>query len=316
MQPKRLRILTWHVHGNYLYYLSQAPHDFHIVTKPGHPPGYAGCGGALPWGPNIHEIPHTAVAGEQFDCVIYQHAQHYLEDRLELLNATQQRLPAVFIEHDPPREHPTDTRHPVQDRNVLLVHVTPFNALMWDNGITPVRVVEHGVRLTAEATYRGTLEKGVTVVNHLAKRGRRLGADIFTDLRREIPLDLVGMGARDLQGLGEIPNPQLPAFLADYRFFFNPIRYTSLGLAVIEAMMVGLPIMALATTEMACLIRSGVHGVADTRPAVLADAMRTLLRDPGLARAWGAAAQREAQARFGIERFVDDWNAVLRSVTQ
>lgn len=28
MSRKRLRVLTWHVHGNYLYYLSQAPHDF------------------------------------------------------------------------------------------------------------------------------------------------------------------------------------------------------------------------------------------------------------------------------------------------
>ena len=26
--PARLRILTWHVHGNYLYYLTQVPHEF------------------------------------------------------------------------------------------------------------------------------------------------------------------------------------------------------------------------------------------------------------------------------------------------
>ena len=39
---RRLRVLTWHVHGNYLYYLTQAPHDFYLVTKPGNPPGYAG----------------------------------------------------------------------------------------------------------------------------------------------------------------------------------------------------------------------------------------------------------------------------------
>ena len=42
MSRKRLRVLTWHVHGNYLYYLSQAPHEFFIVTKPHDPPGYAG----------------------------------------------------------------------------------------------------------------------------------------------------------------------------------------------------------------------------------------------------------------------------------
>ncbi len=53
---RRLRILTWHVHGNYLYYLTQAPHDFFLVTRPGHPPGSAGKVGALPWGDNVHEV--------------------------------------------------------------------------------------------------------------------------------------------------------------------------------------------------------------------------------------------------------------------
>ena len=53
---RRLRILTRHVHGNYLYYLTQAPHDFHVVTKPGHPPGYAGRVGVLPWGENVFEV--------------------------------------------------------------------------------------------------------------------------------------------------------------------------------------------------------------------------------------------------------------------
>ncbi|MFP3617546.1 glycosyltransferase, partial [Paraburkholderia sp. SIMBA_050] len=77
--------------------------------------------------------------------------------------------------------------------------------------------------------------------------------------------------------------------------FFNPIRYTSLGLAVIEAMMIGLPIVALATTEMAQLVKTGSNGVADTRPAVLIDAMRMLIRDADLAREWGAAARRDAR---------------------
>jgi hypothetical protein len=31
---KRLRILTWQVHGNYLYSLTQVPHDFYLLTDP------------------------------------------------------------------------------------------------------------------------------------------------------------------------------------------------------------------------------------------------------------------------------------------
>jgi len=51
-----LRILTWHVHGNYLHYLSHIPHELHVVTKPGHPPGYAGRVGRLPWRDNVKYV--------------------------------------------------------------------------------------------------------------------------------------------------------------------------------------------------------------------------------------------------------------------
>ncbi|HXC41429.1 MAG TPA: glycosyltransferase family 1 protein, partial [Burkholderiales bacterium] len=88
---RRLRILTWHVHGNYLYYLSQVPHDFFLVTKPGYPPLYAGVGGRLPWGSNVHEVPIDRVGEGRFDCVLYQHRTHYDHDRLDVLTAAQRR---------------------------------------------------------------------------------------------------------------------------------------------------------------------------------------------------------------------------------
>ena len=58
---RRLRVLTWHTHGSYLYYLTQAPHEFFVVSKPGRPPGYAGVCGHLPWGANVHDLPASEV---------------------------------------------------------------------------------------------------------------------------------------------------------------------------------------------------------------------------------------------------------------
>lgn len=314
--PDRLRILTWHVHGNYLYYLSQCPHDFHLVTKPGYPPGYAGVGGALPWGPNVHEVPADIVNLREFDCILFQHHRHFLEDRDTILSPVQRALPTVFLEHDPPQQHPTSTVHPAQAPDVLLVHVTPFNALMWDNGDARTRIVEHGVMVDPAASYTGELQRGITVVNNLTRRGRRLGADIFAQVREAVPLDLVGMAAQEAGGLGEVANPELAAFMARYRFFFNPIRYTSLGLSVLEAMAVGMPVVGLATTEMVTVIRNGENGYVDTRPERLIAVMRQLLNEPELAREWGRAARRTAQQRFGIDRFVADWNAVFAEVTR
>ena len=306
--PRRLRILTWHVHGNYLHYLSQVPHELFLVTG-GDAPGRVG---HLSWGANLHEVPAAQVRERTFDVVLYQARRHYDHDRHAWLSPAQRALPHIVLEHDPPQQHPTDTRH-WAEAPALLVHVTHFNALMWDSGSLMTRVIEHGVPVPGP-TWDGALGRGVVVVNQLARRGRRLGADLVARVGRELPLDLYGMEAGCAGGLGEIPNPALAARLARYRFFFHPARYTSLGLALLEAMALGMPVVALATTEVAGLIRNGENGYADTRLERLVEVMRSLLADHALARAWGEAARLTAQARFGLPRFVADWNAALRAV--
>ncbi|REG48447.1 glycosyl transferase family 1 [Paraburkholderia sp. BL6669N2] len=312
---RRLRVLTWHVHGNYLYYLTQTPHDFYVVTKPGNPPGYAGKVGVLPWDDNVHEISADEVANAQFDVVLYQHKSHWETDRVQLLSPAQQRLPRVYIEHDPPQDNPFQQMHWVDEPNTLLVHVTHFNRLMWDSGVTPTRVIEHGVVVPDSVRYSGELERGIVVVNHLAQRGRRLGADVFTEARTRVPLDLVGMDAERLGGIGEIGNLDLAAFSARYRFFFNPIRWTSLGLAIVEAMTIGMPIIGLATTELATVIRNGENGFIHTDVDALVDIMTSLLRNPAEARRLGEGARRTALERFHIDRFAQDWHDTLLQVT-
>ena len=312
MTGPRLRILTWHVHGSYLAYLGQVRHTIYVPVRPGRPEAHAGLPPGRPWPASLVEVPADEVSGLGLDAVLYQSERNYREHGPELLSAAQRDLPALYLEHDPPRESPTDTRHPAADDDVLVVHVTPFNDLMWDCGTSPTRVVEHGVGVPAEARYTGELERGLVIVNHLGKRGRRLGLDVFERARREVPLDLVGMASEELGGLGEVPPAELPRFAARYRFLFNPIRYTSLGLAVCEAMTVGLPVVGLATTEMATAVRSGVSGYVDTDVDVLVGRMRDLLADPGLDRRLGEGARREALRRFSLERFAADWDAVLR----
>jgi hypothetical protein len=311
---RRLKILTWHTHGAYLYYLTQAPHDFYVLSKPGRPPGYGGRCGHIPWSENVHDLPANEASRQSFDCIVFQDDAQYLRDQHELLTPAQRRLPKIYVEHDPPRDKPVDERHIVQARDVLLVHCTHFNRLMWDSGETPTRVIDHGV-VEPAARYRGELERGLVVINNVASRGRRLGYDVFKASREQISLDLVGMGSAAIGGLGEVLHAELPAFAARYRFFFNPIRYTSMGLAVIEAMMVGLPIVALATTEMVTVIRDGENGFIDTDPARLVERMRILLQDRNFAAQLGAAARRTALARFNIARFVADWNDALAQVT-
>jgi glycosyltransferase involved in cell wall biosynthesis len=311
-----LRVLTWHVHGSYLYYLTQANCEFYLPVKEGKPEGYGGRSGTLPWGDNVHDVDAAEVKNLQFDCIIFQSKKNYLEDQYEILSRSQQKLPRIYLEHDPPREVPTDTRHPVNDPEVLIVHVTHFNNLMWDNNGVRSKVIDHGVIVSPDARYTGEIEKGIVVINGIKKRGRRLGLDIFERVRKEVPVDIVGIGSDEVGGLGEIPNRELQHFISRYRFFFNPIRYTSLGLSVCEAMMTGMPIIGLATTEMSVTIENDVSGYIHTDPGFLIDKMKMLLASPQKAAQLGMGAKAVAQRRFSIHRFTSEWLDTITSAVQ
>lgn len=315
MQKGKLRIFTWQIHGNYLYYLSHVPHEIYVPFNAARAGDYSGCFDGFPWPATVKNVPVEDIASLDLDCIIFQRPSHYLKDQYEILTEEQRRLPRIYLEHDPPQEHPTNTRHPVNDPNVLLVHVTHYNRLMWDSGNVSTRVIDHGVTVPDGAVYTGEIPRGLVVVNNIAKRGRRLGKDIFESVREEVPLDIIGIGSEEVGGLGEIPHDSLARFEARYRFLFNPIRYTSLGLSVCEAMLLGMPVVGIASTEMSRAIEDGVSGYADTDVARLIRCMQRLLQDPALAKTLGQGARAYAEKRFNVRRFVDDWNDALSLVT-
>lgn len=310
-EQTRLKIFTWHIHGTYLYYLSQGDYDIYIPVSANKREGYYGRGNTFPFGSNVIEIPVDDVRNTAFDCILFQTNKNFFSDQYDILSEEQRRLPRVYVEHDPPWRDPADSLHPVTDPDVLMVHVTPYNKLMWHNVNETVQVIDHGI-LPMDTTYSGELAKGIVVVNHLHQRGRKLGADIYDALKTTIPLDLAGMGTAEYGGLGEVLYPSLPSFVSQYRFFFNPIRYTSLGLAFLEAMMHGMPVVALATTEYTTVIRNGYNGFIHTDPAYLADKMKLLLADPALARQLGENARASVQERFNINRFTGQWKNVFQ----
>ena len=309
---QRLRIFTWHIHGSYLYYLSQGNYDLYIPVNEGRTEGYYGRGETFPFGPNVHEVDVKEVSGVEFDVILFQTAANYQKDQFEVLSPHQRELPKIYLQHDPPWGHPTDTMHVACGSEVTLVHVTYFNQLMWNNGHLPTRVIEHGV-VDNGYTYTGELERGLVIINNLPRRGRMLGFDLFRELRKYVPLDLVGMGAGPY-GLPEVLHPELPAFAGRYRFLFNPIRYTSMGLAVCEAMSYGLPVVGLATTEMVRHIRDGFNGFIGLDPKRLIEQMVFLLENPDLAGTMGTNARRYALEQFSISRFVTEWEALFRQV--
>jgi glycosyltransferase involved in cell wall biosynthesis len=79
-------------------------------------------------------------------------------------------------------------------------------------------------------------------------------------------------------------------------------------------MLVGLPVVGLATTELVTVITNGVTGFIDTDPNKLIEPMRMLLADPQEARRLGRLGQRVAAERFDIRRFTRDWEETIELV--
>jgi glycosyltransferase involved in cell wall biosynthesis len=113
----------------------------------------------------------------------------------------------------------------------------------------------------------------------------------------------------------DLPQNELHTELARRRVYVHPVRWTSLGLSLLEAMHLGMPVVALATTEVSEAVPPGA-GVVSNRIDVLTEAVRDFLADPAHARAVGEAARAAALARYGVSRFLDDWERLLKEVTR
>jgi len=317
-----MRILHWHVHGAWSTAFVQGPHDYLVPVVPGRGPDGRGRARTYDWPASVREVTPAQLADEPVDVVVLQRprdlelAARWLGDR---------RVPAVYVEHDCPRGEVPHTRHHLAGRSDLpLVHVTHFNALMWDSGRAPTRVIEHGVVDPGER-YTGELERIGVAINEPVRRWRVTGTDLLPEFARVAPLDVFGMGLESLparlgveparmQCLGDVPQDAMHTELARRRLYLHPLRWTSLGLSLIEAMCLGMPVVAVGATEAYEAVPPGA-GAVSTRLESLTRAAAALLADHDLARHSGKRAREVALERYGLDRFLRDWDSLLTEAT-
>jgi glycosyltransferase involved in cell wall biosynthesis len=204
-------------------------------------------------------------------------------------------------------------RHPAADRRDLsVVHVTDFNALFWDTGTTPTAVIEHGI-IDPGYRFTGELARAAVVVNEARRRGRVTGTDLLGRLGRSGPIDLFGMDAGALGGIENLSQARLHDEIARRRVYVHPVRWTSLGLSLLEAMHLGMPVVALATTEVTCAVPHDA-GVVSNRIEELEGAIRRFIEEPEEAARAGKRARAAVLSRFGLQRFLDDWDHLLADI--
>lgn len=309
-----MKIFLWHVHGSWTTAFVQGSHEYLVPVLPDRSPDGRGRAQTWNWPSSVREVTREQAAREDVDVVIMQRPH-------ELAGLTEQwlgRRPgrdvrAIYLEHNAPEGAISEMRHPAADRpDLTLVHVTHFNDLFWDAGGTRTRVIEHGV-VDPGYRYTGRLPRAVAVINEAPRRGRVTGTDLLPELGRDVPIDLFGMDAARLGGFEDLPQARLHDEIPQRRVYLHPVRWTSLGLSLIEAMHLGMPVVALATTEVAEAVPAEA-GIVSNRLPVLKDALRRLANDPEEARTMGEAGRESALKRYGLDRFLKEWDVLLSEV--
>lgn len=316
-----MKVLIWHVHGSWATAFLQGPDEYLLPVLPGRGPDGRGRARTWDWPTSAREVTPEQLADEPFDVVVLQRPEE-----LGLVTRWTGRrpgidVPAVYVEHNTPDGPAATTRHPLADRSdITVAHVTAFNALMWDTGQAPTVVVDHGV-VDPGPLYTGERDRVAVVVNEPMRRGRVAGTDIVLDLATDLPIAAYGMGTAELAGAHpavaafDLPQADLHRELARERAYLHPFRWTSLGLSLIEAMTLGMPVLAVATTQVPLAVPD-TAGVVSAEPRDLADAARRWLRDPAEAVDRGRAARAHALTHFGLARFLDDWQHLLKEAVR
>lgn len=321
-----MRVLIWHVHGSWTTAFVQGGHTCLLPLTPDRGPDGRGRARTWDWPDNALEVPADRLRETDIDAVILQRPHEAELTRQLTGRRPGADLPAIYVEHDAPWGNVPLTRHPMADRPDLhLVQVTHFNELFWDTGRTPVTVIEHGV-VDPGPRWTGEVACAAVVVNEPVRRGRYTGTDLLPFFTERIPVDVFGMGVTDLaarlgtppgvlRSFDDLPQQQMHDELARRRVYLHPVRWTSLGLSLIEAMHLAMPVVAIAATEAAEAIPPGA-GIVSTRRDHLRESVQRLIADPAEGAELGKAAREAALARYGLARFLADWDRLLGEVVR
>ena len=139
-----MRILLSDVHGGYTDALLAGAHDYLFLPAVDGRGGLSRLGDAAP--ARAREVDPAELRDDPPDVVLLQRpGGRDGASRSGPGCGPASDVPAVFLEHNTPKESVPNTRHPLADGPVPVVHVTHLNALLWDCGRTPTPVVEHGL---------------------------------------------------------------------------------------------------------------------------------------------------------------------------
>ena len=185
--------------------------------------------------------------------------------------------------------------------------ISRFNREAWGFNEHNASVIEHGID-TEFWTPSGQKRDNIclSVVNDWPNRDWCCGFDLWRQTTQNLPVAAWGNSpglseaADSIEHLREIYNRS--------SIFYNTSLHSPVPTVLMEAMACGCAIVSTATCMIPEIIEHGKNGLISNDPKELRSFLEMLLQNPDLARRLGDAARATICERYGLQRFIDNWN--------
>ncbi len=309
-----LNILTCPTHESSESMLALTGHQFYGWEAPG----------GKRWNPLFRPVPSNYYlfgkdsgdfrppAGVDFDAVLVQNrfSQYPILSQI----ANELHLPLIILEHT--QAYASWTARQLAVLTAMKGHqnvfITKVSQEAWGFSDKDSVVIEHGIDT---GLFAPKVDKrravALSVVNQWAERDEPCGYRFWLQATAGLPVMVLG----DNPGLSKpAANPQVLAeAYASAAVFVNTSLISPVPTALLEAMASGCICISTDTCQIPDVIQDGVTGLLCSSPAEMRATLGEVLADPEGYEILGRNAREYVSKRYGIERFVAEWNAVFQT---
>jgi glycosyltransferase involved in cell wall biosynthesis len=304
----KYNIVTFDTHERYQTMMARTGHNFYSFQ-------YDDCKtwvdayGKKP--ANYYTLPKNAlVNGIDFDFILSQSKFGQFQFAKQMQQVF--KIPLISLEHTLPipswpEQQLKEMRAMTGDQNVF---ISKFSARRW--GIFPHTVIKHCV--DTEQFSPGEEERAnvaLSVVNDYKARDYCCNYQGWERITKDLPVKLVGSSPEPEFSKAAESIDELTMAYRRSSIFLNTSTVSPVPTSLLEAMACGCAVVTTATCMIPEIIKNGENGFISNDETELRDKIQLLLNDPELARKLGEQARQTVVRDFGVDVFVNNWNAVF-----